>query len=330
MKKNLLSIIVPVYNAAAYLQGLFGMLSSQNNRSFEVIFVNDGSEDESLALLTEAAARGEFDMRIIDQSNAGASAARNAGIDAADGDYITFIDADDAITDDFTEIRIKNAFPGGVCVYPHSRVVGKSPLFDRLDGRKQPRTGEEMLRELLMEPTRFGVYDLVIDREFLNKINVRFPEGWKYYEDYDFILRLFNACDTINYLYICSYCYIAAAGSAMNIFNTERLLCLQLFDNIHSLYLENRPEFHADFVKWFAARIKWSVMWQACVAMPLKEALAYGKKAGMRDAMKKLVDYSDKRVSISAAVYLVSPGIYAIIMRRMGKRRTLIPDSMEQ
>lgn len=330
MKKNLLSIIVPVYNAAAYLPGLFDMLSEQQDSRFEVIFVNDGSSDESLSLLKAAVSGGSFAMRIIDQQNAGASAARNAGIEAAEGDYITFIDADDAITADFTAVRIKNASPGGICVYTHSRVVGEAPSFDALDGGKETKTGEDMLRALLMVPTRFGVYDLVIDRSFLMETGVRFPEGWKYYEDYDFILRLFNACSNVNCIYICNYCYKAAAGSAMNVFNKERLLCLQLFDNKHSLYLENRPKLYADFVKWFAARIKWSVMWQACVAMPVKEALAYGKESGMRDAMKKLVDYADKRVSISAAVYLVSPRIYAIIMRRIGKRRTLIPDRTEQ
>ena len=71
-------------------------------------------------------------------------------------------------------------------------------------------------------------------------------------------------------------------------------------------------------------------MWQACVAMPLRDALKYGKKADMRDAMKKLLRYADKRVSISAAVYLVCPAAYAIIMRRLGKRRTLIPKESEQ
>ena len=330
MNNIILSIVVPVYNAAAHLPGLFGMLMAQQDRRFECIFVNDGSSDDSLSLLDAAADAGDMEIRIIDQKNAGASAARNAGVAAARGEYITFIDADDAITEDFTAVRIKNAVKGSVCVYPHSRVVGKAPHFDDLDGSIETKTGEDMLRELLMEPTRFGVYDLVIDRAFLERISVRFPEGWKYYEDYDFILRLFNACETIYFIHICSYCYKAAAGSAMNIFNTERLFCLQLFDNVHSLYLENRPEYHKDFVNWFAARIMWSVMWQACVAMPLRDALRYGRKNGMRAAMKKLLRYSDRRVSVSAAVYLVCPPAYAIIMRRLGKSRTLIPEESVQ
>ena len=71
-------------------------------------------------------------------------------------------------------------------------------------------------------------------------------------------------------------------------------------------------------------------MWQACVAMPLREALRYGRRTGMRAAMKKLLRYADKRVSISAAVYLVCPLAYAIIMRRLGKRRTLIPEESVQ
>lgn len=330
MNEKKLSIVIPVYNAAAHLPGLFGMLEAQTDLRFEAVLVNDGSADSSLDVISRAAETFPVDIVVVDQPNAGVSAARNAGVAAAKGEYITFIDADDAITDDFAAVRIRNAAMGDVCVYPHSRAVGASPRFDGLDGSVATQTGEEMLRAMLYAPTRFGVYDLVIRRDFLNGSGVRFPEGRKYYEDYDFMLRLFDACARVICVNTCSYCYKAAPGSAMNIFNKERLACLQLFDNENSLYLKDRPEYHADFIKWFASRIKWSVMWQACVAMPGREALAFGRSAGVRGAMRSLLDYPDRRVALSAAVYLFCPWVYVIIMRRMGRRRTLIPDESEQ
>ncbi|MBQ4089604.1 MAG: glycosyltransferase [Clostridia bacterium] len=324
-----LSIVIPVYNAAVHLPGLFGMLAAQTDRRFEAVLVNDGSTDESLALMRVAAENTELNIVIITQPNSGVSAARNAGIRAASAEYITFVDADDAISEDFAEARIRHA-DCGLCVYPHSRTVNAAPVFEKRGGNVEEKTGETMLRALLSEPTLFGVYDLVIRRDLLVNADIRFAEGWKYYEDYDFILRVFNVCKSAKYVDLCNYCYKAAEGSAMNVFNTERLLCLQLFDNEHSLYLKDRHEYHADFVKWFSARIKWSVMWQACVAMPLREARAFGKKHGMNAAMRSLLDYPDRRVSLSAAAYLVCPWAYALIMRRMGRRRTLIPDDSEQ
>ena len=328
MKDIKLSIIVPVYNAAAHLPGLFGMLSAQTDNRFEAVLINDGSTDNSLEIMHSAKTDG-LNITVIDQPNSGVSAARNVGIRAAKAEYITFVDADDAVSEDFVAVRVNKA-DCELCVYPHSRTVGAAPVFEKRSGKTEEKTGEDMLRALLSEPTRFGVYGLVIRRELVVNSDIRFAEGWKYYEDYDFTLHIFNACKSAKCIDLCNYCYKAAEGSAMNIFNTERLLCLQLFDNEHSLYLKDRHEYHADFVKWFSARIKWSVMWQACVAMPLREARAFGKKHGMRAAMRSLLDYPDRRVSLSAAAYLVCPWAYALIMRRMGRRRTLIPDDSEQ
>lgn len=94
-----LSIVVPVYNAARYLHDCFASLSSQSNSRFEVIFVNDGSIDESGELL-ENYAKSDPRMKIIEQSNGGPSKARNAGIRAATGDFVVFLDSDDLLEPD--------------------------------------------------------------------------------------------------------------------------------------------------------------------------------------------------------------------------------------
>lgn len=326
MNKIMISIVIPVYNAAAYLPAAINMLARQSAGGFEAIFVNDGSTDESLRILRDAEAAADFSMRVIDRINGGASAARNTGIDAARGEYVTFMDADDAIAADYVECLAANAAPGGVAVFRHSRVVGGAPAFDECDGAVKRVDAEAALREFMLNPTRFGVYDLLIDREFLAESGTRFPEGYPYYEDYDFILRLFNACDEVVMLNECKYCYLAAPGSAMNIFNEKRLQCLQLFDNIHSLYLEKRTRFHREFLKWFSARIRWSVLWQACVSMPVRHALSFGGGRATRRAMRNLADYPDRRVALSALIYLICPPAFAIIMRKIGKRRTLLPE----
>ena len=90
------SVIVPVYNTAPWLSCCLDSLLAQTTDLFEIICVNDGSTDHSPEILAQYAAR-EARLRIINQKNRGLSAPRNAGMDAARGTYILFIDSDDWI-----------------------------------------------------------------------------------------------------------------------------------------------------------------------------------------------------------------------------------------
>lgn len=96
MVKGLVSVIVPVYNAQKYLDACLDSLLTQSYDRLEVILINDGSRDDSLALCRE---RAEKDKRItvLDQDNAGPGAARNAGLEIAKGEYVLFSDSDDIV-----------------------------------------------------------------------------------------------------------------------------------------------------------------------------------------------------------------------------------------
>ena len=91
----LVSIIVPCYNAERWIAETLESLLAQTWTQKEIIVVNDGSRDDSLAVARRFEARG---VRVIDQPNRGASAARNAGLRAARGEFIQFLDADDLIS----------------------------------------------------------------------------------------------------------------------------------------------------------------------------------------------------------------------------------------
>lgn len=88
---SLVSVIIPAYNCASTIAETLDSALAQDHPNFEVIVVNDGSRDDTMRVL------GQFEgrIRVIDQANAGPPAARNAGIAAARGDYIAFLDADD-------------------------------------------------------------------------------------------------------------------------------------------------------------------------------------------------------------------------------------------
>jgi glycosyltransferase involved in cell wall biosynthesis len=95
-KEPLLSVIMPVYNGEKRLSISIESVLNQDYRNIELILVNDGSKDNSRAIL-EYYAQQDSRVVVIHQENAGVSAARNRGVERAIGDYITFVDSDDTL-----------------------------------------------------------------------------------------------------------------------------------------------------------------------------------------------------------------------------------------
>ena len=102
MKKKLVTIIIPVYNAERFLGKCIKSIQNQTYQEIEIVLVNDGSTDNSLNVCKRYSA---IDSRIviIDKSNGGVSSARNRGIEAASGDFCCFVDSDDWIEDTHIE-----------------------------------------------------------------------------------------------------------------------------------------------------------------------------------------------------------------------------------
>ena len=109
----MVSIIVPVYNARRYLHRCVASILEQSLQDLQLILVDDGSADGSGTLCDEFAAK-DSRVTVLHQKNAGVSAARNAGLAVAKGEFVGFVDADDAITPDAYEQAVNaiGAAPG--------------------------------------------------------------------------------------------------------------------------------------------------------------------------------------------------------------------------
>lgn len=97
---ELISVIVPVYNAEKYLRECVDSILNQTYKNFEVILVDDGSTDGSPAICDEYAKTDER-VKVIRKENGGVSSARNLGLEVANGEYICFIDSDDFVSEDY-------------------------------------------------------------------------------------------------------------------------------------------------------------------------------------------------------------------------------------
>lgn len=105
--KNKITVIVPVYKAEKYIEACVCSILAQTFTDFELILVDDGSPDQTGAICDKLA-KTDSRIRVIHKENGGAATARNAGLDAATGDFIAFVDGDDLIHPQYLEFLLRN------------------------------------------------------------------------------------------------------------------------------------------------------------------------------------------------------------------------------
>ena len=118
MKSELVSIVIPCYNQAQYLENTVQSALASDYRPIEILIVNDGSKDHSLSIAQKLSAQNEL-VRVIDQKNSGVASARNKGISEAKGEYILPLDGDDLISKNYISeaVQILKAKPEVKVVY---------------------------------------------------------------------------------------------------------------------------------------------------------------------------------------------------------------------
>lgn len=183
MESNKISIIVPVYKVEQYLERCVNSLTNQTYKNIEIILVDDGSPDQC-PQMCDNYANSDSRIKVIHKKNGGLSDARNAGLDAATGEYIAFVDSDDWVEPDFIEQLYVNAKKEDADI----SIIGCTLVWD--DGRKKTVSKdkgyyvfdqEKAIREMLAQ-RKFGC--MVCQKMYRKQIfdTVRFPVG-KLYED---------------------------------------------------------------------------------------------------------------------------------------------------
>lgn len=216
----MISIIVPVYNGEDHLDPCVRSILKQTYENIQLILVNDGSTDATAALCDRWA---EQDSRVLvlHQENAGVSAARNAGLDAATGDYIGFVDADDTIAPDTYEVA---AAAIGDC-----DMVMWDAVTAWEDGRREEDTisllpeSRVLTRQdwspALLRLMAGAAWRCLYRSELLQ--GVRFPVGIKLSEDRLFNLQAMGKAQSLQYLKKAMYVRSMRPGSAVHRYHAD-------------------------------------------------------------------------------------------------------------
>ena len=192
------SVIVPAYNVEKYLAECLDSLINQTLEDIEIIVINDGSTDCTLQILEEYAAKDRR-IKIINQENAGQSVARNRGIDAAVGEYVAFVDADDWVDLDFFRklydaAKKENAdvAAGGILFCDLNL---KRRFLVKYRSQKSLYKLKEKYKYLLCNGKHCYIWNKIYHREHLLNGKLFFMDG-KYYEDVFWSLQMLKVMDS--------------------------------------------------------------------------------------------------------------------------------------
>lgn len=224
----IISIIIPVYNAEKELKKCVESILRQTQKNIEIILIDDGSADASLSICQKYA-EGDCRVKVVHQKNAGVSAARNAGIEMATGQYIGFVDSDDWIAPEMYERLLSEAERTGSDVV----MCDATTVYD--DGRTQADTITQLSENRILKKSDFTpslllemagsacrcIYknDRYSDKQ--RKYPLVFPLGVKFSEDRIFNLYAFGQSNKVCYLKESYYNRFMNVKSAVHRFHQD-------------------------------------------------------------------------------------------------------------
>lgn len=187
----LVSVIVPIFNKEQYLNRLIKSLVNQTYKEIEIILIDDGSRDNSKTVCEQFLSEDKR-IKLYSQENSGVSQARNKGIDIAKGKYITFIDADDYVKEDFIEKMIMNK-------------EEKSIVNVNWNKKNTTLSYNEYLMELVSGKILGVCWGYLLDTDIVKKI--KFDRNTSYMEDTVFMVEYLTKVSSVKLVNSKLYCH---------------------------------------------------------------------------------------------------------------------------
>lgn len=290
----LLSVVIPVYNAENFLRETVSSVVNQDFSDFEIILVNDGSTDGS-AQLCDVLARKKSNIRVIHKNNGGVSSARNAGIEAAKGKYITFIDSDDKVaqhmfSDMLKECQTANAdkvfcaldeiSPDGT----HSTRISDLPARQVLN--RQFIVSEMLFIGCMRDSYMNTVCGSLFKTELIDRYKLKF-ENRSMGEDWLFNMQYCDICQSVVYIDNPYYIYMRNNGSAMSRYHRRQF----------EFWIENRQ-----LRKSLANKYKFDLNQQQTDALWMSKVMFYAIKVINNDVNShgRLIEIFNNNEFVSA------------------------------
>lgn len=268
----LVSVLIPVYNVEKYLRQCLDSLVNQTLKEIEIICVNDGSTDKSLSILQEYAKKDNR-IVIINKQNGGLPSARNAGLIAANGKYVGFVDSDDYVDLDMFNIlydtaeskRAEIAICGAQC-FPHDEDV---PLWmkESLSPEETFFCNSDLNVFFTQKGARPFIWRYLVKRELIEKNQIRLDETIVLGEDTALQFKLFSVAKRVAFVSQKLYHYRwTRQGSIMESLNykDEAKRISKHIDMINSMWNNRSKEISTHYIvrffEWAVEFIYWDIV----------------------------------------------------------------------
>lgn len=312
------SVIIPVYNVAPYIDECIQSVINQTYGNLEIIIINDGSTDGS-GEICDSYALKEQRIKVIHQVNKGLGAARNAGLDIAGGEIISFLDSDDAFAAGMIEklVNLLNETGAEItaCGYYYCETDGRMSAeksAKRLTDKTVNLTSAKALQKLIQYEINFSVWNKLYRKELFE--DIRFPEG-RYYEDINLTAKIFEKAgnialsDEILMYYRRRKNAITSASTAATV--ADRISAIKELDRFIS---ERSPEIFSkdQIIKGAEAEMRWQ-MNKYCRLMSIKNGESVKARKLIRNNIlnyRKDIIRCSKKAIIKYILFLITPKLY--------------------
>lgn len=249
----LISVVIPVYNGECYLEKCLDSLLVQTYSFFELILINDGSNDGSAQICNEYT-RKDRRIKVYHQENAGVSVSRNRGIEQAAGEYLSFVDADDWVGNNY----LRNLLNGLSLESDKAMVIGGlTQVHTNGYVEKISFTDKELRgREIISAYSDIGIYKYgysaskLYSLSLIREMNLRFNEKVHHAEDLLFMMDYLRGVDFIRFSSSNDYYYIHHDGISLSRSNrsfkmeiTVYRRMMEHFRDLESLYGGSKNQF---------------------------------------------------------------------------------------
>lgn len=233
----LVSVVVPVYNSFKYMSMLLSSFENQTNGNFEVVFIDDCSRDDSFTKLKSELKKYKFKCKLLKNDvNKGPGVSRNIAIDNCSGKYITFVDSDDYVSENFIDeiISVINSYDVDSIIFDYNWVVEEKIVCRKsILGNYQC----EITSNNAVALSNVMCWSKVFKKDLINNNNIKFPSLMRS-EDVAFSKVCLFKSNNIYYINKPLYYHLNNATSIMNNRNTIDITCAtKAFD-----YIEKNTE----------------------------------------------------------------------------------------
>lgn len=183
---NMISIIIPIYNAGKWLNECLNSIAQQSYKDFEVLMVDDGSKDESASICKKYEDE-DVRFKYFYQENTGVSAARNIGLKYAHGDYICFVDADDMVSQNYLSHLLELSHDGSLGVCNYTQDINK---LGQKEGEIIEYEAKDCVSRILWESIKnLNLWMMLFKKSIIDNNRIRFVVGCVRNEDIEFYVN---------------------------------------------------------------------------------------------------------------------------------------------